>query len=289
MFPEAELEALLRLVERLLNRIGTIDEVGLHDASVLGEVVHPRTYNTLRRIRAEDGAVLDEEEARAELAGPEVLLAHLKDLLNRGGSDALASLPHGIHSGLRRARCDGLFFYYQAPRADGQGRRHFWRYIDARTHEIAENRYEIAQMIACLPDEPRYLGDQDVFALQERVIAHILAAEREAEARAAAPTAVDPIQQAVAEELKDAIRRRTVDRERAKVGLAFLGQPMGRSLHVKLRESFAAWTEARDDAGLLAAVAQLAEQFGKERPTAGGAPRLRREDLDLICSEFVTA
>ena len=102
MFPEEEFEALLHLVERLTIRISTIDDLGLLDASVLGEIVHPRTFNTLRRIRAEDGAVLDEEEARAELAGPEMLLKHLKDLLNREGGESLANLPNGIHSGLRR-------------------------------------------------------------------------------------------------------------------------------------------------------------------------------------------
>ena len=87
LFPEAELEALLHLIERLTDRISTIDDLGLLDASVLGEVVHPRTFNTLRRIRDEDGAVLDEEEARAELAGPEMLLKQLKDLLNRDGAE----------------------------------------------------------------------------------------------------------------------------------------------------------------------------------------------------------
>jgi hypothetical protein len=56
-----------------------------------------------------------------------------------------------------------------------------------------------------------------VFALQDKVIEHILAAEREAEARAAAPTTVDPIQQTVTETVKDCIRRRTVDRDEAKV------------------------------------------------------------------------
>ena len=100
LFPEAELEALLHLIERLTDRISTIDDLGLLDASVLGEVVHPRTFNTLRRIREEDGAVLDEEEARAELAGPEMLLKQLKDLLNRDGANTLTTLPNGIHSGL---------------------------------------------------------------------------------------------------------------------------------------------------------------------------------------------
>jgi SNF2 family DNA or RNA helicase len=223
LFPEAELESLLHLIERLTTRITTIDSFGLLDASILGEAVHPRTFNTLRRIRAEDGAVLDEEEARAELAGPEMLLKHLKEVLNKEAGESIAELPHGIHSGLRREKCYGMFFYFQAPRATGEGKRHFWRYIDARTQDIKENRFEIAQLISCLPDEPRYIGDQDLFALQEKVIQQILSAEREVEARSAAPTVVDPIQQTVAEELKDAVRRRTVDRDLAKNAIRFLG------------------------------------------------------------------
>jgi len=288
MFPEDELESLLHLVERLASRISTIDDLGLLDASVLGEVVHPRAFNTLRRIRDEDGAVLDEEEARAELAGPELLLKHLKELLRREGSEAMLDLPNGIHSGLRRQRCYGMFFYFQAPRPTGEGKRHFWRYVDARTHEIIDNRFEIAQLIACQPDEHRYIGDQDVFLLQEKVIEHILSAEREVEAKAAAPTAVDPIQQTVAEELKDALRRQSVDREIAKACIRFLGQPMGRSLQVKLRGAHQDWSKGRDDAALLAAVAAMAEQFAKDRPTNGRAGSTRREDLELICFEYVT-
>jgi SNF2 family DNA or RNA helicase len=287
MFPEDELEELLHLVERLTTRISTIDDLGLLDASVLGEVVHPRTFNTIRRIREEDGTVLDEEEARAELAGPEMLLKHLKDLLNRDGANVLTTLPHGIHSGLRRDKCYGMFFYFQAPRS-GEGRRHFWRYIDARTHEIKENRYEIAQLISCLPDEPRYIGDQDVFVLQDKVIENILAADREAEAKAAAPTAVDPIQQTVSEEIKDAIRRRSVDREKAKACINFLGQPMGRALHVKLKTAHEAWQLSRDDCRLLEEVTMLAEQFGKQKADDGTVKRLNREDLELICFEYVT-
>ncbi len=287
LFPEAELEALLHLIERLNDRISTIDDLGLLDSSVLGEVVHPRTFNTIRRIREEDGTVLDEEEARAELAGPEMLLKQLKDLLNRDGANVLTALPNGIHSGLRREKCHGMFFYFQAPRS-GEGKRHFWRYIDAKTQEIKENRYEIAQLISCLPDEPRYIGKQDVFVLQDKVIEHILAADREAEAKAAAPTAVDPIQQTVSEEIKDAIRRRSVDREIAKTCISFLGQPMGRALHAKLKTSYEDWKESRDDGSLVEEVLSLAEQFGKQRADNGAFKRLSRENLDLICFEYVS-
>jgi superfamily II DNA or RNA helicase len=288
MFPEDELEALLHLIERLTERISTIDDLGLLDASVLGEVVHPRTFNTLRRIRDEDGTVLDEEEARAELAGPEMLLKHLKEMLNQESAETLEELPNGIHSGLRREKCNGMFFYFQAPRADGQGRRHLWRYIDAGTREIAENRFEIARLIACPPEEPRYIGEQDVFLLQDRVIDHILAAEREAEARAAAPTTVDPVQQTVSETVKECIRRRTVDRERAKACLAFLGQPMGKALHARLRTLYEEWRTNGDDTALVEALHVMSEQFGKATTSPRPSKRLVREDLELICYEYLS-
>jgi hypothetical protein len=180
-----------------------------------------------------------------------------------------------------------MFFYFQAPRS-GEGKRHFWRYIDAKTYDIKENRYEIAQLISCLPDEPRYIGNQDVFVLQDKVIEHILAADREAEARAAAPIAVDPIQQTVSEDIKDAIRRRSVDRERAKTCISFLGQPMGRALHAKLKTSHEGWKASRDDGALVEEVITLSEQFGKQRADEGPLKRLNRDELELICFEYVS-
>jgi hypothetical protein len=103
------------------------------------------------------------------------------------------------------------------------------------------------------------VGDQDVFAQQEKVIEHILAAERAAEARAAAtPAVVDPIQQSVAETVKDALRRRAVDRDAAKACLAFLDQPMGRALHARLRSVYAEWNDSQDHKGLVQAVSTLA-------------------------------
>jgi hypothetical protein len=182
-----------------------------------------------------------------------------------------------------------MFFYFQGPRTDGIGRRHFWRYIDGKTHEILENRFEIADRIACLPDEPRYVGQLNVFALQDKVIEHILSAEQEAAAKAAAPTAVDPIQQTVTEELKNSLRRRTIDRERAKTCIAFLGQAMGRALHLKLREIYEQWASSHDDTGLISAVCVLADQFAKDRQPSRNLNRLERNDLDLICYEYLSA
>ena len=104
-----------------------------------------------------------------------------------------------------------------------------------------------------LPDEPRYLGDEDVFVLQDKVIDHLLAADREVEARAAA-----------------------------------LGQAMGRALHTKLKTANENWKASKDDATLVNEVASLSEQFGKQRSDEGTIKRLNREDLALICFEYVS-
>jgi hypothetical protein len=114
------------------------------------------------------------------------------------------------------------------------------------------------------------------------------AADREAEARAAAPLAVDPIQQTACEEIKDAIRRRSVDREKAKSCISFLGQSMGRALHAKLKGANESWKASKDDAALVEEVASLADQFGKERSTDKAVKRLCREDLELICFKYVS-
>ena len=73
------------------------DRTGFLDASVLGETVHPQTFNTLRRIREENGAVVEEQEQFAELASSESLLQQLSSLLDAGGRQSLQDLPDGIH------------------------------------------------------------------------------------------------------------------------------------------------------------------------------------------------
>lgn len=285
MFPEDELENLLRLIDRLSARIAQIDDVGFLDSSVLGEVVHPRTFNTLRRIEEGDVTILDEEEARAELAGPEMLLKQLREMLNREGADEVTSLPDGIHSGLRRDRCNGIFFYFKAPRASGEGWRHLWRYIDARTHEISDNRYRIAQLIQCHPDEPRHIGEQDVFELQRRVIDQILREDRDTTARAVVATAPDPVQLNIAEDIKDAMRRAEVDRSKAREAIQFLGQPAGRSLVAKLK---GIRSRSNSMLEILEAIAGLREEYGKERSTRPPEPALREEQLRLICFEYLS-
>ncbi len=289
VFPEKELEELLHILERLQDRIGQIDGLGMLDASVLGEVVHPRTFNTIRRIANGDVTVLDEEEGRAELAGPEVLLKQLKEMLGKEGSREVVQLPDGIHSGLRRQRVHGMFFYFRAKRPQGEGVRHFWRYIDAKSHVVTDNRFEIAQLISCRLDERRYIGDQDVFDLQERVIQSILGEEGTATVRSKIGAVPDQVQIGLAEDLKAALRRGTVERGGAKQAIQFLGQPAGKAILEQLRKVRADYAEHQDDQRLAAELVGMAQEYLKTDEDKTGLEQARREDLQLVCFEYVSS
>ena len=92
MFPDAGLERLLRLVQRLSQRISDIDKAGFLDASVLGETVHPQNFNTLRRIREEDGTVIEEEEEFTELASSE-FRRNNRRIMQTDGQERLTCCP----------------------------------------------------------------------------------------------------------------------------------------------------------------------------------------------------
>ena len=52
-------------------KIEVINQTGFLDASILGEVVTPRDFNTLKRIADEDESVIEEQESFLELASSE--------------------------------------------------------------------------------------------------------------------------------------------------------------------------------------------------------------------------
>lgn len=53
-FPDEGLERLLGLVQSLQTKIRQIDDVVGLDASVLGEAINPKVFNTIKRIEQED-------------------------------------------------------------------------------------------------------------------------------------------------------------------------------------------------------------------------------------------
>lgn len=289
MFPEEGLERLLKLVQSLSLKIADIDRTGFLDASVLGETVHPRNFNTLRRIQDEDGTVIEEEEQFAELASNEFLLQQLRNLLNKEGQETLETLPDGIHSGLARERTKGMFFYFKAPGPAGQGNLHFWRYYDLREKRIVDNRYLIANLIACNHDTSRVVADYDVFDLQEKVIADILQSHQRQQAIQAAPKVIDPIQQTITTAIQGYLQHPDVDRKQALDAIRYLSQPLPGVQVKELRNAFQDFRKVQSIGSLLEAVLSLRTRYGtsSEMASRESVNELHREDLHLVCFDYV--
>jgi superfamily II DNA or RNA helicase len=294
MFPDQGLERLLGLVESLSLKIADIDRAGFLDASVLGETVHPRNFNTLRRIREEDGSVVEEEEQFTELASSEFLAQQLRTFVEAGGQEMLESLPDGIHSGLAKAGARGVFFYFQAHDAEA-GKLHFWKYYDLKDQKIIDNRYLVANLIACQKDTNRVVDPdtfQSAFELQERVIEDILQSEEEKRALEVAPRSVDPIQQTVATALQAYLNHPDIDRGRAIETIRFLNQPMLRVQVQKLRQAFREFQGKGDIKFLFASIEELRKALGNEQAKQESTEKskpLTRDDLRLICFDFLTS
>ena len=288
MFPEAGLERLLGLVESLNRKITDIDRTGFLDASVLGETVHPRNFNTLRRIMDEDGAVIEEQEQFAELASNEFLLQQLRSLLDTGAREMLEDLPDGIHSGLARDGEKGMFFYFTAPAPTGEGRRHFWRYYDIGRGRVVDNRFLIANLISCSTDTPRVAGDCDVFAIQDRVIDDILGSVREQQAVEAAPRILDPLQQTVITLLRSYLNSPAAKRTEVREAMQRLRSPMTHAAIRDLRRVYEQFNGDQDIAPVIGCVLAMDAVEADSESSGPDAHRpLTREDLHLVCFDYI--
>jgi hypothetical protein len=294
MFPERALEELLGLVRSLTAKIDVINRTGFLDASVLGEVVTPRDFNTLKRIAEEDHAVIEEQESFLELASSEALLAELQKVLSTEAQRWLTHLDDGIHSGLERRNTKGLFFYFTAPRE--RGRAHFWRYYDLETRKIIDNRYHIMQIITCSPETPRFpppYPEVDVFELQDKVIESILGDVEQQEVATIVNKPVVEEQTLVSQILQGHLNNPNVDRQELRELRRFLKQPLVGAAVQQLRKALQTYSSTNDVQVLIETIRERYQHQGEFSSHSSGdkkpVSRIKREDLKLICYEYVYA
>jgi superfamily II DNA or RNA helicase len=295
MFPDRGLERLLNLINSLSQKIADIDRLGMLDASVLGEEVHPQTFNTLKRLENEDNTVIEEEEQFTELASSEVLLHKLRAYLDSGGREVIESIPDGIHSGLQKIGARGVFFYFRSN--GGSSVQNFWKYYDLKTSTILDNRHILASLIACSYDAPRIV-DQDIyksiFDIQEQVLENLLQGQQEKIALQVAPQAIDPLQQTVATIIQSYLNHPNIDRKRGIASISFLNRPMRNVQVAELRTLYKSYQQTSDVSDLIAGIETIQSAFGEEPGISSEngpvvVPALRREDLQLICFDVLSS
>jgi hypothetical protein len=210
-------------------------------------------------------------------------------MLDAGGRETLEALPDGIHSGLAKPNARGMFFYFQARPASGGEKLHFWKYYDITADHIVDNRYLIAQLIACDRDTPRVIGDYDVFGIQEKIIADILESHEQQQAVQVAPRVVDPIQQTLATLLQTLLNHPQVSRKEAVEFIKLLRQPQPGFVAKGLRKAYQAYLTEKDPLALMGWLDGIRlHMAGAEGPAQGPVPpRIKSEDLRLICFDYL--
>jgi hypothetical protein len=223
-----------------------------------------------------------------------VLLAELQKVLSTDAQRWLSDLDDGIHSGLERRDTKGMFFYFTAPR--DSGRAHFWRYYDLETRKIVDNRYHIMQIIACSPDTPRFpppYREVNVFEIQDKVIESIMADVEQQEAAAIVNKPVAEEQALVAQMLQGHLNHPKVDRSELRELRKFLKQPLVGASVQQLRKALQTYSDTNDVHGLIETVQALYQHQGVSSTDEAGdkrrLSRIAREDLKLICYEYIYA
>jgi hypothetical protein len=290
MFPERALEDLLGLVRSLTAKIDVINQTGFLDASVLGEVVTPRDFNTLKRIAQEDHTIIDEQESFIELASSEALMAELQRVLNTEARRWVTDLDDGIHSGLEQHNRKGIFFYFSAPRESG--RVHFWRYYDLATRKIIDNRYQIMQIIACGPETPRFpppYQEVNVFDIQAKIIESILGdVERQVVATVVSKLIAEE-QTVVSQILQEHLNNPNYDRAELRTLRKFLKQPLVGVSIQQLRKAIQTFSSTDEVAPLIDTVREIYHHQANTNDLDERKPvqSIKREDLKLICFEYI--
>jgi hypothetical protein len=154
-----------------------------------------------------------------------------------------------------------------------------------------DNRYLIANYIHCEKETPRVIPDGiDIFAIQEKVIDHILRSEEEKKAIEAAPKIVDPSQQLVATILQDFLNHPEMDRKELVGLISFISRPLPRIYGRKLREFYREFSGNKDVVGLVKRVKEIRKESGRkeEFPAQKRSQTLKKEDLHLICFDYLS-
>lgn len=284
IFPDDELETLLKLVERLQERLGAINEtIGL-DASVLGELVTPRTFNTLRELSVGDDSSLAFWSQVSELAGNELLRQQLLSYLRDHGRALIEELPDGIHSCLQRHGRRGVFAYYR------HQDRHFWRFWDTTGNFISDNRFEIHEIIRAIPPDPRdeeWLSQEDQENALEAIANNILETIANRRAASLVGEQLDKVQRDISLILRNNWKQPGIEQSVVETIFSVLRHPLPAPFIRQLRALHTEYGRTANFASLLDQLQTLINTHDLNSQSnialAPTSETLTREDLELVC------
>lgn len=305
-FPEEGLERLLKLVQRLQERISTIDnEVGL-DGSVLGEEVSEKSLEDLMRLKkadseAEKQQILDELETSADLASLDEMRFPLMEFLQQVGLDAIQDIPMGIHS-TRTDGPDGIFLAFKAKD------RNFWHFyprvngaITMAKDKLTQEKRKIFKLIQCAAKDypkPEDLSpvpfDNAIFAVLQGAVENVLDSLKKTQSS----TQIPPKLSKFMENIHTALTRSSlldegeINQESLDRVLTIITEESLRTYESDIRKIWNQYKEDKDKSKLVDELDEyfVANQIGEdllaELKPDSALEVIKREDIQLVCYEW---
>lgn len=163
-YPDKELDGILQLMGKLLNKINTVNAVIGLDAELLGETPHPRQYNGHLRERlkilGKTGSaasdVVEQMERDSDLMPQNTPLNEIAKHVRKIGIDSLRAMPIGRRSGKVGGDKNECILAYIRTKPE---RRVYFVVYDYEKDEayVPENEYDAVNKARCTPDECTYL------------------------------------------------------------------------------------------------------------------------------------
>lgn len=202
LFPEGELDAILRLYETLLRKIGHANvSVGIESPIFEDAAAVDRNFGAtaaaIRSIADEETRVLEEQEARLDAFSGEEFRMELRQALARDRLEELRAMPHGAGSGFRDpslpSGARGVVFVTRLLLSrnvrPGPLDQRAWRYVplpfapdEAGAGETESDELDLLRRLRCAAGTPRDVPESTAEALYElwaRAQAEIVAEHNE--------------------------------------------------------------------------------------------------------------
>ena len=152
------------------------------------------------------------------------------------------------------------------------------------------------QIIACSPDTPRFpppYHEVDVFEVQDKVIESILGEVEQQEAAAIVNKPVAEEQTLVSQVLQGHLNNPDLDRRELRELRKFLKQPLVGASIQQLRKALQTYSSTNDVRELIETIREIYQYQGAFGSHDSGdkkrVDRIKREDLKLICYEYISA
>ncbi len=289
-FPAAELDALLRLEERLRDKIAQANaSVGIESPALPGTAAVSRNFHDLeeqiRAVADEDVQVIERAEAEVDAFSGEVFREELRRALMAERLDELEKLPWGIGSGMQKATPAAVMF------AARIGDEAHWRIADLNASPEGKPVIRtdlLAQLDAtrCLPETTRHLPDelkQRLFDLWGQARTDILREYQRRADPAASAAAVSKAQREAVTILQSS------DVPGAFEAVAALQVPWPQAVVRAIREILRRSEDGGSEQEIASALINLVRLEGLRAPAATTPPPpIRPEDIHLICYQVVS-